>query len=149
MMRIMIHMIVGIMLFQSSFAQEVGKSVAVFSKKLDRNCFLAFEKYNPTVKLFANPFLRIKNKKIKIKNFDANSYSDTNVSLSPNKRFLVMDYITKGYVYQSSTDSSFVENYHCVIVDMRKAKIVKHLQSECDGKWNAQNHWVSDDKIVF
>lgn len=47
-----------------------------------------------------------------------------------------MDYITN-------------ENYSCIILDIKKAKIVMQLQSDCSGEWNENNDFVSDDKTVF
>ncbi len=132
-----------------SFAQKKGPQNHAFAKKISNHCTLIFERFDKGNKLYANPYLLLKNKRIKINEFDTDNFTDTAVVISPNKKFLVMDYIVKGFVYSTTGDSSFVENYHCVIVDINKAKVVFHLQSDCAGKWNAANHWIKDDKIIF
>lgn len=149
MIRKLIYCLLSCTFLLHSFAQKKGQKSYVFAKKLTNKYTLIFERFDPVNKLYANPVLLIKNKRINIKDFDKNNFTDTAVIISPNHQFLVMDYIVKGYVYSASGDSSFVENYHCVIVAISKAKIVMHLQSDCGGKWDAQNHWVNDDKIIF
>ncbi len=60
-----------------------------------------------------------------------------------------MDYIIKGYIYNNDKDSTYYENYKCVIIDVKQLKIVQFMQSDCGGEWNSKNQWVNNDAILF
>jgi hypothetical protein len=71
-------------------------------------------------------------------------------SLSPNAKYVVVDGIIKEYVHESDKDSTLHENYTCAIIDIKKAKIIKQMQQDCDGSWNKKSQWVSSGgKVVF
>jgi hypothetical protein len=59
-----------------------------------------------------------------------------------------MDNIIKGYV-QTEKDSVLHENYTCIILDVKKAKIVMSMQTDCGGNWNKKNEWENDGKLLF
>ena len=98
--------------------------------------------------LFSNPRIVHKNEIMEIEDFDENNFTGKQIKIAMNKKYLVMDYITKGYVY-TEKDSILHENYSCIILDIKKAKIVMQLQSDCSGEWNENNDFISDDKIIF
>ncbi|MGQ7854370.1 hypothetical protein ACUN24_08985 [Pedobacter sp. WC2501] len=113
---------------------------------------LYYGSYNRTMKLWYN--LHIINKKKRLKVGKGTGYNGTGselfAALSPNAKYVVVDAIIKGYVYQTDQDSSLHENYACAIIDINKATIIKQMQQDCDGAWNKKNQWVSSSgKVVF
>ncbi|KMQ64634.1 hypothetical protein ACM46_10310 [Chryseobacterium angstadtii] len=119
---------------------------------LNNNISLYYASYNNNMKLWYNLYIVNKNKRIKIDK--GNKYKGTGSelfsSLSPNANYVVVDAIIKDYVHESDKDSTLHENYTCAIIDVKKAKIVKQMQQDCDGSWNKKNQWVSSGgKVVF
>ncbi|AZA84383.1 hypothetical protein C1637_05945 [Chryseobacterium lactis] len=113
---------------------------------------LYYGSYNNNMKLWYNLYIVKKKKRIKIGK--GNEYKGTGSelfsSLSPNANYVVVDAIIKDYVHESDKDSTLHENYTCAIIDLKKAKIVKQMQQDCDGSWNKKNQWVSSGgKVVF
>lgn len=113
---------------------------------------LHYASYNSDMKLWYNLSV-VKNKK-PVKIDQGNEYKGTGselfASLSPNADYVVVDAIIKGYVHGSDQDSTLHENYTCAIIDLKKAKIIHHIQQDCDGSWNKNNQWVSSEgKVVF
>ncbi|SEH37255.1 hypothetical protein [Chryseobacterium culicis] len=114
-----------------------------------KDCELGFNEYNKEFNMYQEPFILKSGKKYKIKGYDNANYSGGQIlSISPNKRFIVMDYISKGYV-EDGTSKTLYENYLCVIVDVLNRKVVMELQTDCGGKWNKKNRWVNDGKVIF
>ncbi|WP_288446874.1 hypothetical protein [uncultured Chryseobacterium sp.] len=114
-----------------------------------KDCELGFNEYNKEFNMYQEPFILKSGKKYKIKGYDNANYSVGQIlSISPNKRFIVMDYISKGYV-EDGTSKTLYENYLCVIVDVLNRKVVMELQTDCGGKWNKQDRWVNDGKVIF
>ncbi|KPE52813.1 hypothetical protein [Chryseobacterium indologenes] len=119
---------------------------------LNNNVSLYYASYNKDMKLWYNLYIINKKKRIKIDK--GNQYKGTGselfTSLSPNANYVVVDAIIKDYVHESDKDSTLHENYTCAIIDLKKAKIVKQMQQDCDGSWNKKNQWVSSGgKVVF
>ncbi|WP_131368656.1 hypothetical protein [Chryseobacterium luteum] len=119
---------------------------------LNNNLSLYYASYNSPMKLWYN--LHIINKKKKIKVGKGTEFKGTGSelfsSLSPNAKYVVVDGIIKEYVHESDKDSTLHENYTCAIIDIKKAKIIKQMQQDCDGSWNKKNQWVSSGgKVVF
>ncbi|NML69165.1 hypothetical protein HHL23_05085 [Chryseobacterium sp. RP-3-3] len=113
---------------------------------------LYYASYNSNMKLWYN--LHIINKKKKIKVGKGSEFNGTGSELfsrlSPNAKYVVVDGIIKEYVHESAKDSTLHENYTCAIIDLKKAKIIKQLQQDCDGSWNKKNQWVSSGgKVIF
>ncbi|KXH84966.1 hypothetical protein [Chryseobacterium kwangjuense] len=113
---------------------------------------LYYASYNSPMKLWYN--LHIINKKKKIKVGKGSEFKGTGSelfsSLSPNANYVVVDAIIKEYVHESDKDSTLHENYTCAIIDLKKAKIIKQMQQDCDGSWNKKSQWVSSGgKVVF
>lgn len=119
---------------------------------LNNTLSLYYASYNNNTKLWYN--LYIMNKKKRIKVDKGNEYkgigSELFYRLSPNANYVVVDAIIKDYVHESDKDSTLHENYTCAIIDLKKAKIVKQMQQDCDGSWNKKNQWISSGgKVVF
>ncbi|MCT2406227.1 hypothetical protein NZD88_01490 [Chryseobacterium antibioticum] len=119
---------------------------------LNDNVSLYYASYNSNMKLWYN--LHIINKKKKIKVGKGSEFNGTGSELfsrlSPNAKYVVVDGIIKEYVHESAKDSTLHENYTCAIIDLKKAKIIKQMQQDCDGSWNKKNQWVSSGgKVVF
>ncbi|PIF46482.1 hypothetical protein CLU96_3520 [Chryseobacterium sp. 52] len=119
---------------------------------LNNNLSLYYASYDSNMKLWYNLHI-IKNKK-RIKVGKGTQYNGTGSelfsSLSPNANYVVVDAIIKEYVHESDKDSTLHENYTCAIIDIKKAKVIKQMQQDCDGSWNKKNQWVSSGgKVVF
>lgn len=113
---------------------------------------LYYASYNSPMKLWYN--LHIINKKKKIKVGKGSEFKGTGSelfsSLSPDANYVVVDAIIKEYVHESDKDSTLHENYTCAIIDLKKAKIIKQMQQDCDGSWNKKSQWASSGgKVVF
>ncbi|ROI04145.1 hypothetical protein EGI16_10115 [Chryseobacterium sp. G0240] len=135
-------------LFITSFAfSQTKKNLPLIF--ISKSYKLGFNEYNKEFNMYQSPFILKNSKKYKIQDYDNSNYSGGRIlSISPNKRFIVMDYISKGYV-EDGTNKTLYENYLCVIVDIVKKKVVTELQSDCGGKWDKRNRWISDGKVIF
>ena len=110
---------------------------------------LGFMSYDREFEMYQKPILKKGKNILKINGYDDSNFSDGNViSISPNNKFIVLDYISKGYV-EHNNEKELYENYFCVIIDLIKHKVVAQLQSDCGGEWNNNNQFVSNGKIVF
>ncbi len=116
---------------------------------ISKNYQLGFRSYNTEFGLYQQPYLVLDGVKRNIQGYGAETYSGgTLLAVSPDKRFIVMDAIIKGYVEEGTT-RRLHENYFCVIVDVRRQKVVWQMQSDCSGSWNAANEWVNGDRVIF
>jgi hypothetical protein len=137
-----------VFLSTSAIAQKSKSSKYAFCQKVNKDYSIVFLKYDKTYKLYASPRVLWQNKLIKIKDFDEDNFSDISFNIAPNKKYVVMDNIIKGYV-QTEKDSVLHENYTCIILDVKKAKIVMSMQTDCGGNWNKKNEWENDGKLLF
>jgi hypothetical protein len=129
-------------------AQKKQSGKYAFCQKVNKDYSIVFLKYNKAFKLYASPRILWQNKLIKIKNFDEDNFSDVKINIAPNKKYIVMDNIIKGYVH-TEKDSVLHENYTCVILDVKKAKIIMSMQTDCGGEWNKKNEWGNNGKLLF
>jgi hypothetical protein len=129
-------------------AQKKQATKYAFSQKIDNYYSIVFLKFNKAFNLYSSPRILWQKKLIKIKNFDEDNFSDVKINIAPNKKYIVMDNIIKGYV-QTEKDSILHENYTCVILDVKKAKIIMSMQTDCGGEWNKKNEWENDGKLLF
>lgn len=137
-----------ILLSVVSFSQVKNNIKYPFSQKINKDYELVFLRYSRDSNLYSKPRILYKGKLKPISDFEENNYSGIKIRISKNNKYIVIDNITKGYVY-TQNDSILSENYACVVIDVRKAKIVHRMQSDCAGKWNKKNQWVNDGIIVF
>ncbi|KMQ63894.1 hypothetical protein ACM40_03735 [Chryseobacterium sp. BLS98] len=120
--------------------------------RLNDTLSLYYASYNNDTKLWYNLYIVKKKKRIKVDK--GNEYKGTGSELfsrlSPNANFVVVDAIIKDYVHESDKDSTLHENYTCAIIDLKKVKIVKQMQQDCDGSWNKKSQWISSGgKLIF
>lgn len=136
-----------LLLMVNSIFSQARKKMPVIS--ITQSYTLGFKTYDKEFKMYQNPFIVNKGKKYKIQGYGSDNYSDGEIlEISPNKRFIVLDHISKGYV-DDGFHKTLYENYLCVIVDVFKKKVVKYMQGDCGGSWDAQNRWVSGGKVIF
>ena len=110
---------------------------------------IAFSKFNSEFELYQKPVIIEKNKWQAIENYDIENYSKGNVlSISPNKKFIILDYIAKGNIGDQK-DNINSENYFCVIIDLLNCKVIMQFQTECAGEWNNKSEWIYNGKIIF
>lgn len=139
--------IIFLLLFTTTILAQTKNKLAIIS--LTKSCKLGFGEYDKEFKLYKKPFILKEGKRYKIQGYDNENYSGGQIlSISPNKKYIVLDYISKGYV-DDGVNKTLHENYLCVIVDVMKRKVVTELQEDCGGSWNKQNRWVNDGKVVF
>lgn len=136
-----------VLLFQAVFSQS-GKTFPVIT--ISKSYKLGFRTYDKEFKMYQNPFILKDGIKYKIEGYGSMNYAEGGVlGISPNKKYIVLDHISKGYV-EDGTDKKLYENYLCVIVDVPGRKVVMSMQSDCDGEWNGNNQWVSSNgRVVF
>ncbi len=120
--------------------------------RLNDTLSLYYASYNSDTKLWYNLYIVKKKKRIKVGK--GNEYKGTGSELfsrlSPNANYVVVDAVIKDYVHESDKDSTLHENYTCAIIDLKKVKIVKQMQQDCDGSWNKKSQWISSGgKVVF
>ncbi|RQO42480.1 hypothetical protein DBR39_00975 [Chryseobacterium sp. KBW03] len=140
-------LIVLLLLINYTIYSQTKKDLPLIS--ISSCCKLGFNAYDKEFNMYQNPFILKGGKKYKIRGYDNANYSGAKIlSTSPNKRFIVMDYISKGYV-DDGTNKTLYENYLCVIVDVVNRKVVMELQTDCGGKWDKKNRWINDGKVIF
>lgn len=137
----------GSVLFPVVLSAQPGRK-PVYTVRISGNYRLVFLEKNPKTHLYSHPRLLLDGRMKKIKGYSEFNFADEKVQVSANKRYLVMDHIIQGYVHDG-TDSTWHENYTCVIVDTRKQQVVHTMQSDCSGEWNNKNQWISADKVIF
>jgi len=109
---------------------------------------LYFHQFDETQKLWKIPKL-IKNDKdtINIKNWDNEWGSELDIRLSPNKRYMVLDAIIKGFL--NNNKEELYENYTCQLIDIYNSKDLDSFQEYCGGEWNKNNEWISNEEVIF
>ncbi|WP_326982279.1 hypothetical protein VUJ46_19090 [Chryseobacterium sp. MYb264] len=116
---------------------------------ITKNNKLGFYSYDKEFKMYQEPVILNKGKKYKIKGYDVDNYSEGKIlSLSPNKKYIVLDNVIKGYV-DDGINKTLYENYLCVIIDINKTQVVMEMQEKCGGNWNKKNQWIYGDKVEF
>jgi hypothetical protein len=143
---ILLYLLVSVVSISYS---QINSSNKFATQKINSKCKLVFLKYEKVSNLYSNPRIIFNHKIKKIKGFDVENYSSKKIKISPNKKYFVMDYIIKVYIYNNDKDSTYYENYKCVIIDVKQLKIVQFMQSDCGGEWNSKNQWVNNDAILF
>ncbi len=116
--------------------------------KLSKNIQLGYKNYSKKYKLYYNPRVIKNGKTYSIKGFDSNRGSDLLTFLSPNKKFIVISTIEKGFVGEGK-EKFLHENSFCYIVNLNVCKVETQMQSDCGGEWNEQNKWINGSKIIF
>jgi hypothetical protein len=132
----------------SAFSQNKQSAKYPFCQKVNKEYSIVFLKFNKSYNLYSSPRILWQNKLVKIKNFEEDNFAGTKLKVAPNKKYVVMDNIIKGYVH-TEKDSMLHENYTCVILDIKKAKIIMSMQTDCGGDWNKKNEWENDGKLLF
>ena len=114
--------------------------------KLSETHGILFQYYDVGLELWYKP--RIvdfrSNDTVIIQNLAYENGSELDIRVSPNKKYVVIDNIIKGYVAQE-----MYENYQCVLIDIDNAILLYTWQSDCSGEWDKNSNWISGDKIVF
>jgi len=110
---------------------------------------LVFTQFNKDFNMWYSPKLIVANDTLSIQDLPTENGSELSIRKSPNGKFFVLDNIIKDYVDDGSGNEILHENYACVIINVKEAKVEEYLQSECDGAWNDQNEWVSSGDVIF
>ncbi|WP_162926155.1 hypothetical protein [Chryseobacterium aurantiacum] len=136
-----------LLLTASNIFSQTKKKLPVLP--ISQSYSLGFNTYDKEFKMYQNPFIMNNGKKYKIQGYGSANYSEGEIlEISPNKRFIVLDHISKGYA-EDGISRKLYENYMCVIVDVFKKKVVKYMQGDCSGSWNKDNRWISGDTVIF
>lgn len=119
---------------------------------LNDSLALYYGSYNKEVSLWYNLYILKKGDSIKLIEDSYDFFgvgSELFYSLSPNSKYIVVDGIIKGYVYENKKDSTLHENYSCALIDIDKVSEIHQWQQYCSGYWNIKNQWISDNQIIF
>ncbi|MFP3835174.1 hypothetical protein [Chryseobacterium sp. SIMBA_028] len=136
-----------LLLTANSIFSQTKKKMPVLP--ISQSYSLGFKTYDKEFEMYQNPFIVNKGKKYKIQGYGSANYSDGKIlGISPDKRFMVLDHISKGYV-EDGLNKRLYENYVCVIVDVFKKSVVKYMQGDCSGSWSKDNRWVNGGKVIF
>ena len=113
---------------------------------------ILFLRYDKEMELWYEPHIVNLNKKdtLKINGYynENGSYPDE-IDLSPNLKYMVLHHLFgEGYV-EMDDGQKLYQNWKCSIIDIENAKVVETMQSDCSGKWDKNNNWVSGDEIIF
>ena len=129
----------------------LGKPCYAYKLKINEQEELIFLTYNKEFDLYSDPRL-IKNEiTSKIEGYDDDQYTgidSIDIKISDNKHYVKMDAIIKGYVEISDNERWLHENYQCVIIDIKKSKVVWSGVQKCDGEWKG-NQWISHEQVEF
>lgn len=110
---------------------------------------LYFGNYDKVQNLWKNPKL-IRNKKdtLDIQNWDNTWGSELSIKSSYDKKFMILDAIIKDEVEDDDKTQAY-ENYTCQLIDISNSSVIDSFQENCDGEWNKDNEWVSNNEIIF
>ena len=117
------------------------------------NCLLLNRNIERGVIIYSNPRLQTNNK-IKELNISMlfTKIDEIKFLLSPNEEFVVMNYLTDGYVFKSDMDSVYHENHFYVLFSLKTGQVLKDLNDqESEFTWNNKNQLVDkvSNKIIF
>lgn len=154
MMKRLIYIV--LLMFNISCVKTTAKTEQpVYRLKITEQDELIFLNYNKEFKLYSKPRLSKNGVISKIEGY-GDEYEDTtytgiysiDIKISENKHYVKIDAISKGYVELSDKDSLLHENYQCVIIDIKKSKVVWSGVRMCDGEWK-NNQWISNGQVEF
>lgn len=134
--------------YSNAFAQSNRKQYAL-EIPLGQGKSLVFLTKEKGSGLYREPRIKGYNFLSRIEGYDSQNFSSNWIKRSPDGSHLVMEGIIKGYVYSGEKDSVLHENYGCVIVDIKRARVVQYLTADCDGSWNKSNEWISNGRVVY
>ena len=143
---------ITLLIFSLSCVGTTIKPVPIANKlKITDQIELIFLTYNEEFNLYSDPRLIKNGVTSKIKGYEDTTYTGIyaiDIKISENKHYVKMDAISKGYVELSDKDSILHENYQCVIIDIKKSKVVWSGVRKCDGEWK-DNQWISHGQVEF
>lgn len=116
---------------------------------ITKNLSLYFGNYDKMQNLWKNPKLIRNNKDtLYIQNWDENWGSELIIKTSYNKKFMILDAIIKDVV-EDDDKTQLYENYTCQLIDVLNSFVIDSFQGNCDGEWNKDNEWVSNNEVMF
>ncbi len=144
---------ITLLIFSLSCVGTTIKPVPIANKlKITDQIELIFLTYNEEFNLYSDPRLIKNGVTSKIKGYDDDDQytgiDSINIKISENKHYVKMDAIIKGYVEISDNERWLHENYQCVIIDIKKSKVVWSGVQKCDGEWKG-NQWISHEQVEF
>ena len=112
---------------------------------------ILYKRYDSDFNLWYDPYIIRFDKKdtVKIAEFSYENGSELNLRISPNKRYVVLDNIIKGYV-EDGAEKTLYENYLCDMVDLEQSMvIIGSMKEHCVAEWDKDNRWIYGDEIIF
>lgn len=94
------------------------------------------------------PKIIINKDTLSIKGWDDDWGSELDIKISPNKKYIIIDAIITD-MPSSENALNTSENYTCRLISIERTMVIDSFQSNCDGEWNSNNQWVSDDEVFF
>ncbi|WP_250253376.1 hypothetical protein [Chryseobacterium sp. Marseille-Q3244] len=140
------YLILVLLQLSSIVFSQSGKKLPIIP--ISKTYQLGFKTYDKDFKMYQDPFILYDHKKYKIEGYGMNYSEGELLGISPNKKYIVLDHISKGYV-DDGVHTQLYENFLCVIVDVHKKKVIMNMQSDCSGEWNKKNQWISNGKVIF
>jgi len=116
---------------------------------ISKGCAILYREYNKTLELWYKPHIINVDKRDTVRISDNNDYesgSELGFNVSPNVKYVVLDYIDRGFL---GTGELHNHNYD-IIVDIKNATIITQLDgTDRDGEWDDKDNWISRGKIIF
>lgn len=103
--------------------------------------------YNEEFDAYYNPYLISIADTLPMDGFGENFVSLFEVS--PNERYLYMESISMGWVYNSDEDSILHDRWECVLYGIEERGIVFTGRFDCGDHWNEHQLWMDGERIVF
>jgi len=110
---------------------------------------LVYLEYDPEFCLYKYPYIVHKDKPLTIWDFVGGYYFDTDIKISPDKKFLAMKRVSAGYEPDENDNPVYYKISECVIVDVQRAKVLLNNRLNCEGYWDENNRWVESKGIIF
>ncbi|MCL2183720.1 MAG: hypothetical protein FWB85_09660 [Chitinispirillia bacterium] len=109
---------------------------------------ILYREYNGTLGLWYKPYIVNFDKKDTIEipllhDDDYNRGSELYCGVSPNLRYVILDYIDKGYAVPEDGEPFLHDKYYCVVADVKNANFLRLLEStDCAGEWDEKNNFT-------
>jgi len=143
-----------VLLFVAVFTQH---SFEVIAQEQPRE-FLNIQRVNDTLNIgygaynaefdgYFHPYLLAPSDTIAMEGFDENLVNLFEVS--PNGKYLFLESISIGWVYESEEDSILHDRWEGVMFGLEEREVVFTCHYNCGNSWNEHQFWMDGNRVVF
>ena len=129
---------------------SVSKTYIKLTKEVPMNSSykLAFTTYDKKFDTYGSPVIITERdtNKIQFHNKEDLAGFSSDVDISPNGLFILINRVERGYV----NNNILHENTFCYLINLQEHKMEEQFQSQCDGEWNDESQWIgTDGELLF